>query len=63
MNAKRYIEYSLGSDINLGKLRQVVNDTEGMPDNAKVTLERIPGQLDAVYFHLIIEETYPRGNT
>lgn len=52
----RTIDYRVGEFITLGALRTIVEETIDKNADSIVSVEVEPGQRDAEYYHLIIQE-------
>lgn len=51
---KDVIEYAFGSNTSLDDIREFVKDTEQLPPDTKITIERHQGQRDAETFVLVV---------
>lgn len=51
---KDVIEYAFGTNTSLNDIREFVKDTEELPPDTKVKIERHQGQLDAETYILVV---------
>lgn len=56
---KRVIDYDLPENVTLGDIRQIVNETLTIDDNARVQFPRTTGQRDAEHVKFLITEEWP----
>lgn len=56
---KRVIDYDLPENVTLGDIRQIVNETLTLSDQARVQFPRTMGQRDAESIKFLITEEWP----